>query len=390
MVSYFRKLSIISLASNLIVIPLVGLVILIAIVTLLISIISPFIAGIYAAANELFTFTLFKLIKTAGNLDYSFIWVRNFSIYDTLIFYSFLILFLFFYKRFQSAAAKFSLLFLVIINFFLFSELDNKELLQSGELNILMVDVGQGDSFLIYFPDGKTALIDAGPAYPYFDAGERILIPLLDYLGINKIDYGFISHLDIDHYGGFVSLIHNNRIKEIYKPVLDSTDTNDMKLEKYLSQNKISFSYYHKEILKLNNIRIYFLNNRLNKTNSKNNRCGVTKIVYGKNSFLFTGDAELKREKLLVKEYNSFLESGLLKVSHHGSSSGTSAEFLNAVKPHISLISAGIGNKYGHPSVKTLGRLREAKSEIYRTDKLGAVFLRSNGESINLINWKNY
>ena len=390
MVSYFRKLSLISAGANLVVIPLIGLIILIAIVTLLLDIISPLIAGIYAAANELFTYALFKLIKTAGSLDYSFIWVRNFSNYDTLIFYSFLILFLYYYKRFQSTAAKFILFFLVVINFFLFSELDNKELLQPGKLNIIMVDVGQGDSFLLCFPDGKTALIDGGPAYSYFDAGERTLIPLLDYLGINKIDYGFISHLDADHYGGFVSLIHNNRIKEIYKPALDSTDINDMKLEKYLSQNKIPISYYHKEILKLNNLRIYFLHNSLTRYESKNNRCGVIKIVYGKNSFLFPGDAELKREKLLVKKYNSFLDSDLLKVSHHGSSSGTSGQFLNVVKPRISLISAGIGNKYGHPSAKTLDRLREAKSEIYRTDKLGAVFLSSNGEAINLINWKNY
>ncbi len=80
-----------------------------------------------------------------------------------------------------------------------------------------MVDVGQGDSFIIKFPNNKTALIDAGEATFYFDYGERVILPLLNYLGIEKIDYGFVSHLDLDHYGGFVALILEDRIGEIYK-----------------------------------------------------------------------------------------------------------------------------------------------------------------------------
>ena len=75
--------------------------------------------------------------------------------------------------------------------------------------------------------DIQTALIDAGEATFYFDYGERVILPLLNYLGIEKIDYGFVSHLDLDHYGGFVELILKDRIGEIYKPVLDNSLTND-------------------------------------------------------------------------------------------------------------------------------------------------------------------
>ena len=385
---YFGKLSLVALAANLLVIPLIGLIILVAISTLIINLISPFIAGIYASANDLFTFILFKFIKTTGSYEHSFVWVRNFSSYDALIFYAFLIIFLFYFKKFLSGVAKFSLLFLVFINFLIFSSLDNKELLRTGELNILMVDVGQGDSFLMQMPDGKTALIDAGPVTANFDTGEWILIPLLNYLGINKIDYGFVSHLDLDHYGGFVSLIHNKKICKIYKPAIDSSDANDKRFEKYLKENIVPFSYYQKEILKLKNLRLYSLHDNLDNSYSKNNRSGVLKIVYGKNSFLFTGDAETKREKILLTEFGSFLKSDVLKVGHHGSESGSSINFLNAVKPQLSLISAGIQNKFGHPSTKVLKRLEPLKSKIYRTDKLGAVLLRSNGDSIYIVNWR--
>jgi competence protein ComEC len=387
---YFGKLSLIAFAANLVVIPLAGLIILIAIVTLIVSPISIFIASIYAAANDLFTSILFNLINFAGSFEYSFIWIRNFSIYDAFIFYSLLILFIHYYKKFQSASAKFSLLFLIIINFVIFSSLDSQELLKSGELNLLMIDVGQGDAFLLKMPSGKTALIDAGDASFYFDNGERVIIPLLNYLGINKIDYGFVSHLDLDHYGGFVSLIHNKRIKQIYKPALDSTDKSDEKFENYLKQNDVPFSYYKKKIIKLNNSRVYFLNDNLNGSYSKNNRSGIIKIIFGNDNFLFTGDAELRREKILLQDYKSFLRSDVLKVGHHGSSTGSSLNFLETVKPEYSLISAGIKNKFRHPSPEVLNRLGLIKSKIFRTDKLGAVLLRSNGDSVYVVDWKNY
>ncbi len=388
--AYFRKLSLIAPITNLVVIPLIGLILLVALGTLLISIVFPYIAAVYAAANDFFTFILFKFIKTSGSLEYSFIWIRNFLLYDALIFYSLLTFFIFFFKKFNSVTARISLLALVIINFLILSSFNNKVLFQKNELNLMMIDVGQGDSFLLQMPDGKSVLIDAGPASNYFNTGEYIIIPLLNYLGIDRIDYGFISHLDLDHYGGFVSLIHNKRVKRIFKPSLDTADQNDRKFEKYLIENKIPFSYYQRDIMKLKNLRIYSLYNKLENSCSKNERSGVIKIVFGENSFLFTGDAESNREKILLKVYKSFLKSDILKVGHHGSSSGSSINFIKVVNPKISLISAGNQNKFGHPSSKILERLRTIKSKIYRTDKLGAVLFRANGDSIYAVSWKEH
>ncbi len=388
-VTYFRKLSLIAPLTNLIVIPLIGLILLVAIGTLLISMVLPFVASVYAAANDLFTFILFKFIKASGNLEYSFIWIRNFLLYDVIIFYTLLIFIIFFFTKFKSSSTKLSFIALVIINFFILSSYNDKELFNKNEFDLLMIDVGQGDSFLLKMPDGKTALIDAGPVSKYFDTGDYVLIPLLNYLGINKIDYGFISHMDLDHYGGFVSLIHNKRIRKILKPSFDSTDMNDIKFEKYLNENEVPYSYYHKEIVKFNNLHFYSLFDNLDNNFSKNERSGVIKIVFGKNSFLLTGDAESKREKILLKDYKTFLKSDVLKVGHHGSSSGSSINFLKMVSPEISLISAGIQNKFGHPSAEILNRLKSIKSKLYRTDKQGAVLFRSTGDSIYVVDWKN-
>lgn len=388
-VTYFRKLSLIAPFTNLVVIPLIGLILLIAIGTLLMNTVFPFIAGIYAAANDFFAYVLFKFIKIGGNLEYSFIWIRNYLLYDALVFYSFLIFLIYFFTKFKSIPAKLSLLILVSANFFIYSTMNDKELLHKNTFYLFMIDVGQGDSFLLQTPDGKTALIDAGSVSNYFDTGDYVLIPLLNYLGIDKIDYGFISHLDLDHYGGFVSLIHNKRIGKIIKPQIDSTDVYDQKFEKYLNDNNIPFSYYKKDITKFKNARIYSLYNNLDNNYSKNERSGILKIVYGRNSFLFTGDAESTREKILLNVYKSFLKSDVLKIGHHGSSSGTSVNFLKMVNPEISLISAGIQNKFGHPSQKILRRLRSTKSKVYRTDELGAVLLKSTGDSIYVVDWKN-
>jgi competence protein ComEC len=97
------------------------------------------------------------------------------------------------------------------------------ELFKNGNLSLMMIDVSQGDATLIKFPNGQSALIDGGFASFYFDNGERIIRPLLNHLDIDKIDYAFVSSLTQESFGGFISLIKNGIIKNIFKPMLDSS-----------------------------------------------------------------------------------------------------------------------------------------------------------------------
>ena len=385
---YFGRLSLTALFANLFVIPAIGMVVGVSIFTLTISIVSPFAASFYASANNLLTFITLEFIKFSGNPGYSFLWIRNFSLIDSIIFYILLIIFFFGIEKFKGWKSKIILSSLVIINMIFLPSLDDRELLKKNELNIMMIDVGQGDAFLIKFPDGETALIDAGDKTFGFDNGERVVFPLLNHLSISKIDFAFISHLDADHCGGFKSLIARGIIKQAFKPKIDSLDESDLRFEFFLRQYNVPISYYNREKIQIGNVKLYILNDQINFIPASNNeKSGIIKIIYGKTSFLFTGDAEKKNEKILMNQYRDFLNCSVLKISHHGSNTSSSQNFIDAVNPQYALISCGIGNKFGHPSKKVLERLKGIK--VFRTDKDAAVLLSSDGEKIHQINWKN-
>ncbi len=388
---YFGKLSVIALFANLIVIPLIGLIVGTGIFTLALNLILPSIAVYYAAVNDLFAKLLFWFVSMTGNLDFSFVNIRHFSIFDGIIFYLFLSLLIYYLVMFKHSFAKLVLFILITANIFLYASIDDKEFFKKNELNVLMIDVGQGDGILIKFPNGQTALVDAGNADYYFDNGERVILPLLNYLGIKRIDYGFVSHIDADHYGGFVSLIYNGMIKQIYKPPIDSSYNKDIRFENYLRKMNVPFHYYKRGEIKIGNVNVYILNDYNDKNFhdfTTNNMSGELKIVYGKTSFLFTGDAETTVENYYVKRYNNFLKTDVLKVGHHGSNSSSSPKFLLKTKPEISLVSVGIQNKFGHPSSLIMNRLRAIKSQIHRTDIEGAIYLTSDGDSVKVIDWK--
>ncbi len=302
-----------------------------------------------------------------------------------------LTLLLFYVVRFINIKAKLALFILIIANTILFSSIDDKKLLPDGYLSVLMIDVGQGDSFLIKFPDGKTALVDAGNTTFTFDNGDRVIIPLLNYLGIEQIDYGIVTHIDTDHYGGFVALILEGMIREIIKPEIDTSLNKDKRFEEFIRGRGIPVNNFKEEKIDIGNSALYFLYDEVVNDvsgESTNNRSGIFKLVYGETSFLFTGDVEKDVEKIYASKYRHFLESDVLKVGHHGSKTSSSHQFLKYVSPELSLISAGFKNKFGHPVDEVIQRLDAEGSNIYRTDLQKAILLRSDGEQIKQIAWK--
>jgi len=391
MLIYFQRLPVAALISNILVIPIAGSVIGFGILTLITSSFALWIASIYASANELLTYLMYSIIHAIGGQRLSHIELSQFSVYDAVVFYLCIIIIFFILTTFITSRAKISATFLTIITMILFIHFDDYTLTPDHLLSVMSIDVGQGDAFYVKFPSGKTALIDAGNITPFFDNGRDLIEPLLTKLGADKIDYGFISHIDSDHYKGFLSLIRDKHINYIFKPKYDKIPENDKNLENYLRKEGIQFSYYSRGKIDIGNVRIYILNDTTNSyfaNQVSNNKSGILKIVYGCTSFLFTGDAQTNIEKDYIAKYGNFLKSTVLKASHHGSKNGTSQKFLEFVKPEYAMISAGIMNRYHHPNKEVIDRLTDMHVIILRTDQSGAILLRSNGTSVQTVNWK--
>lgn len=257
-------------------------------------------------------------------------------------------------------------------------EVDVVEVVDS-DLMVYYIDVGQADCVLIR-NNNENMLIDAGNN----EDGEKI-VTYLKSLGIKNFKYVVGTHPHEDHIGGLDNIIESFEIEEILLPnaytttktfedVLDAIENKNMNFtvpkidsELSLGEAKIKVLYTGENPSDLNDASI------------------ILKLVFGSNSFLFSGDATTKVEKEIL---NKNISADVYKVAHHGSSYSNSDEFLDKVNPTYGIISAGIDNSYGHPHNEIIQRLNERKIKMYRTDKLGTILIISNGTELEISNFK--
>lgn len=244
-------------------------------------------------------------------------------------------------------------------------------------LTVHFLDVGQGDSEFIELPNGQCMLIDAAES-EYSDD----IVSTVEYLGYSEIDYLVATHPHADHIGGMAQVVKSFDIGEIYMPkAVTDTKTYENLLTVISDKNyAINTAVAGKTVYSDSQLEIEFLAPVGSDYNDLNDYCAVVKITYGENSFLFTGDAEELAEGEMMQNDYSSLDCDVLKVGHHGSSSSSSMEFLNAVSPKYAVISCGTGNSYGHPHSEALSRLAKAGAEVYRTDKEGTVTVTCDGK----------
>jgi len=252
---------------------------------------------------------------------------------------------------------------------------------ETPDLNYLEVkffDLGQADCTLIR-NGTQTMLIDAGT-----NQTSSKLVGILKNLGISSINVLIGTHPHEDHIGGMDAVIKQFKIDSIYMPdVVTTTETFSDVLEAIEAKGlKIS----HPEAgtaFELGSARFDFLAPNSTHYEDINNYSIVIKLVFGKNSFLFMGDAEnVSEQEMLAKQYD--LKADVLKVGHHGSNSSTGVDFLKAVSPRYAVIFVGKDNDYGHPSTQTLQKLIENDIQIFRTDLNGTVTFKSDGNILTI------
>ena len=235
-----------------------------------------------------------------------------------------------------------------------------------------MIDVRQGDSFLLVSPAGKVIVIDGGygthqPSFggAWSGDGYPFSLAYLQSQGINHVDYMVETHHDMDHWGGLHDIQNAMPVDHYYSP--DSPNSMEVgepwDVDDSLLVARILSLDYPPDV----------------PHSGDNNRSIVIRFEIGNISFLFTGDSEQEVELWEVATYGNDLRSTVLKVAHHGSSSSSDPAFLSAALPQIALISCGADNPYGHPHNVTLGSLSDIHSTVYRTDINGDVTIRTDG-----------
>lgn len=230
---------------------------------------------------------------------------------------------------------------------------------------IYYIDVGQGDSILVVTPHlNKTILIDTGGIVSFNENYKSNIvknktIPFFRRIGINKVDYLFLTHGDYDHAGEANELLSNFCVKKVF---INKGNINNI-------EKKIN----NKEVLTLknfviDNIKVNSLNN--NVFNNENDDSTILLFNIYDYKFLFMGDASIKTEEYLLNNY-ILPNVDILKVGHHGSYASTSTDFINVIKPKYSVISVGENNMYKHPNKSVLDILDNTK--LFRTDVDGTI-----------------
>nr|WP_328765756.1 lamin tail domain-containing protein [Halomicroarcula rubra] len=255
-------------------------------------------------------------------------------------------------------------------------------------MEVHFINVGQSVSTLVVGPTGETMLVDTGH---YRDDGESVL-QYLQAHDIDRIDYMVVSHNDADHIGGNAAIIdyyeaEADGIGAVYDPgIAASTQTYSEYLDAVEEHGVTLYETRAGDSIPFEGVDVQVMGppEPYLEDAARNENSIVLKLTYGQTSFLLTGDAEDDQEAYLADRYGDQLQSTVLKAGHHGSSSSTSEQLLDAVDPQAVVVSSAYDSQYGHPTEAVLNRLSDRSIPTYWTATHGNVVLVSDGQTVSV------
>jgi len=250
-------------------------------------------------------------------------------------------------------------------------------------LTVAFLDIGQGDAIFIETPSGKQILVDGGP-------GTSILGELSKRMSFfdRTIDVVIATHPDADHIGGLPAVFDFYRVLNVF----DSGITSDTATFRAYAEGRDSEgARYIKarrgQLISFGDgtyLRILYPDRDMEGIKDTNSASVVLELMYGETDVILTGDAPKAVESYLVSLEGDALQADILKAGHHGSKTSSGEDFIAAVHPAYTVISAGAHNRYGHPNEEVVERLTRASTTILSTYELGTIVFESDGESV----WK--
>ena len=246
----------------------------------------------------------------------------------------------------------------------------------STNVTIKFIDVGQGEAILIALPE-KTMLIDAGPT-----GSAPKIAQVLQELGRNKIDYLVATHPDEDHIGGMADVISSTQIGAIYAPNKTNNTATYRKFLTAIQNNNLQITLAEAGTIidqtDSYKLEILWPTKDANFPDT-NDYSIIIKLTVGNKTFLFTGDAPT----------SAILDSNpghidVLKLSHHGSRTGTTEQLVHKLSPTYAVVSYAVDNSYGHPMQSVLNALHKHSVEVWGTGANGTITITCDGTNIDI------
>lgn len=384
---YFHYSSFVGIIANVIVVPWAGFILTpFAMIVSVFAIISQALAAPFVHAFTYLIIPMAKVASLAASISNPFTIAFTPPLVSVVMFYHIVAFIIIPKLRWKWSRPLGITLFSLILIFAIGKQ---HEWFSQKQLSVTFLDVGQGSSVVVKFPTGKVMVVDGGGIKNgSFDIGKFVIAPYLWQRGISKVDLLLLTHAHPDHFMGLGFLAEEFSPKVLlWNGILPDQDE-DMESWKIFYRRVISsevpieivsegYNFEEGET----NVNILSPPMPVPSNWNLNDTSIVTRIDYGKDSYLLTGDIEETAENHLIKNklitsHNSLVT--VLQVPHHGSLTSSSIEFLKMVSPKTAVIQLGIGNRYGFPNNEVLDRLKEMGANVYRTDINGAVTLTSH------------
>jgi len=258
-----------------------------------------------------------------------------------------------------------------------------------GRLHVTFIDVGQGDAIFVRFPRGSTLLVDAGGLAfsSSFDIGDRVVAPVIRDAGFRRLDLVALTHGDPDHIGGAASIVDEFRPREVWEgiPVPRSEPLTALRM---LTQSIGSrwANVYARDRTVIDEVQVIARHPEVadwERQKVRNDDSIVLELRWRDVSVLLTGDIGRPVERTLAATIPP-ARLRVMKVPHHGSLTSSTADFVHEMHPNVAVVSAGRGNHFGHPVPEVLERYLSVGTEIFRTDRDGAVTVDTDGISLDV------
>lgn len=381
---HFNQVSLISPLVNILAVAIFGLAAMLAFVGALGVLMVPFIAAPFFLAAGFLLFILSEIVIKAASLSGASINLAAPSLAALGLYYLFLVFLPFLeYSRYLWREVPFlmkGVIVSIIMALLLLFVWPTK-----AYLEIVFLDVGQGDSILIKTPRGKTALLDGGGRVgSTFSVGKKIVEPVLAHYGINYLNVMMMSHHHWDHSEGLIALMPSFRVGKFLQPPQEENSQVEVQIGELCRKKQIP----RKELTAGDKFNLgkeltwEILHPTFEKPFSENNRSLVVKIKYGNCSWLLTGDIEKEGlEDLLARDVD--LSADILKLPHHGSLTSFLPAFYEQVNPAGVIISVG-KNNFNQPHPQILNYFREKGIPVFVTRERGAIITKSDGRKIVL------